>query len=916
MPDLLNNFTFEDVNNANNIAGTALFTILKDDVPEDKKKEILKSIHALYSVELQPEKARVYMDGRNEDFIEASQNFALYSDSQRPKNKWVTGNSFKVYTNPAAKEPLERFANSMKELSGYLTEKLRKDDFKSLEERDLAYMFKGMTEKLGNGESLSELSDRYPQFSYATNMFIKLNLTGAEVNANTDTNEVTIGPSLPNNDNQMVFQNLGGTGIMQAIAGAYKVTDLQERYEKNGDITINELIDEYDKQEARMNTVLNISENDFNRIDGGDQKTFGNGYDEITGGKRGYQWVRDDAEFASTLLSKGFPVGDLPALRHTYRAMNELSRFATDTQKSIDEVKKVIEDEERKENRDQNLIRQKKDEMNALMEKKGKYESAYNLLKPRFDAYFEDDVDSLDKRNLILNELREATQTIVNNYMVGEDDSAKAANYLLNQRLNTPLKAYEKARVSANAQELYEALDSVDPARVKSSDEFSEIKKKLNLLRKLEDKILKAGADEYEDKMDDFQEDYQRLTKEVAEAAVKYLRYKDKQLKNPTKRHKRTKLEADRVRVVDALLDRCNRLTIPRIDVSAIYDKVEGLRYVPSSNTIATEEKNVGGKNLDTYIKLHTGSIGINGTVEEMRENFKKVLAAMELKKKNPTQALDVKKIHAIAAEMKYRYPVNTLSENTLKNALIDEKHMKDCCRRIDHKRFTVKDMNEPGAERGKEGKHNRFHYFINHFIAIYCYMKEPQVKSDEYKKLFQTIRTLAHLDSDLPEKMDEQLLSDRVAELNKKAMDQAEDLLNNPKCTIDEARFAVYALGSFYSYLPEDGAQYAANIMSDFNKRNGLRANSLNYMDIDKLHGGKIIDLVNKDKRQPLRKLQKKYREDTDLLMKRNIDNYTNKKESRVLESKKKDYNLKLKNGNKKKESKEAPELKSKFSL
>ncbi|MBR4580776.1 MAG: hypothetical protein IKO32_06045, partial [Lachnospiraceae bacterium] len=515
----LNHLTRKDITNSLNLATTALFGVLKDDVTEAKKKEILKNIAALNIAFYDVNQARVLMDGQHEDFLEEMQNLNVVSPSRIPEDNWMDSSDFEVYTNPVAKKPLEKYTESMRELTALLDQKLKNPNTLGRTEKDFIYMMKGMTESLSRGESLTERYYNHPQMSFSANIFTKLYLSNGQILANPEDGSITIEETFPGNDDKKVFQNLEDTGIVQAAAGSVKVTEMHERYVTKGDVSKEELIDEYEEQAERLEKAFSLEEEEFNRLNEGDQKTFGNDYNDLFGKSRGYDFALQDAKIRAKLLKIGYTAEDLPALSQVFRVINKLEVMAEGRTGDVERIKKEIANEEKKENPNQALLESKRNALAAKEEEQRKLKSAYDLLNEEWSDTADYPVVTETTRLERLNRLKDVTARIGRDYRVTDKDDILSADYALGRRIASPLKAYEKAELATNANQMYEQLCAVDPRLVSSSNEFADLKRKLKALR------------DYEVREESFDTDfetnrYRVLAKDVAEAAAKYLRYK------------------------------------------------------------------------------------------------------------------------------------------------------------------------------------------------------------------------------------------------------------------------------------------------------------------------------------------------------------------------------------------------------
>ena len=830
MPGPLNHITRNDILNANSIAGTALYTVLKNDVPDEKKKEMLSRIYALTEVLSMPDRAYILFGEKYRDFCNDGENQNLLSPSAIPGTEVMTGADFEVFSNPSAKKPLEDFANTMKELSEMLDNKIKNTPGLSQHEADFIYMMKGVCAGLGRGESLSEQYYKYPQLLYASNMFFKLYLTGAAVLADEDTKVVTVTPTLENNDDMKVISNLKETGIVQAMAGAVKVSEMQDRYTSKGDVSREELIEEYKQQAERVDKALSMSEETFNRLNPDNQPTFGNSYDEVTGGERGYLFVKEDAEIRSRLLDAGYPVEDINSLSQIYRSIKSMESVIEDSERTIKRVQDEILAEEQKENPNQQLLTEKRRSLEQWVKKRTCCTQALELISDKWDSVLSANDLTEEKRNDLLTDLKNATAQAVRDYHAYDKQALDAADWALGERLKTPLKSYEKALLSGSARNMYEMVNAVDPALVKSSDQFDDFKKKLKALKDYEAENEGELKDGYG------QGEYRDLAKKVAQAAAKYLRYKTRQMEVEGKKHKRSDLEAERIRVVDSVLTALNNKKIPGTQEDMLAEEVEGIRRpfsqkrIPDPkgeegemmtvtsypDTIKASERNYdySKHNLENYIRLHTGKGAVNGTLEEMREDFAKVLAAIVWTKRNPFKEFNLEEAHKLIPEVKKLYHTDSIGEKDLTEALSSENSPERYRRHLEKYIYSVPNL----FQMRNDNKATRYENYINHARVIYKFLPEPENRSQAYKELFETVQIMAHLDKHAPETLGKNLMDRTVSELNMKAYQKSLEILEKGKGNDLEGDSALHVLATLNHFATPYQKEHISGIFNNVN--------------------------------------------------------------------------------------------------
>ena len=804
----LNHITKSDLDNANTFASTAMFSILKDDMSDAKKKEILSSIFGIRNAESGEEAdALILMGGRNRDFIAAAPGDpGVITELEEPRKQTLMPGDYRVYTNPLAKRPLDEFVSSMKEFSQALDRKLKNTTFLNPSEADFFYAIKGITDILANGESVSERAKKYTQMAYVTNIFIKFDLPAGSVSVDKsgkiqlDTNGFK--------DYKRMLQNLDETGMIQAMAGAFKVSDMQERYEKTGEISREELIAEYEMQAKRMEKALSLSRETYDKINTGGEKCFVNKYEELTNGDRGYVFVKEDAVTRAKLLKNGYPAEDLTALSEVQRAISELKNNAENNK-----------DEKR-------------------------YQQAYDILKTVWEEIYDKEVQSEEDRLQKLEALKAATaQAWV--LHVGDDNQMEVADWKLGQRLREPLKTYEKALLAKNAEEMFNQLDAADPGYISSSSQFSELKRKLKALKNLEV--------EHRGHLDRCVDEYRIMAKQVAEAAAKYLRFKAKQMDGSKRGHKRSETEAKRVRVVDAILTSLNEREIPGVNnYNMVEGTVPGARRPSKKERILDPDENkyknspvyqdtkrladMGldnlPRNVKNYIKLHTGKGAINGTLEEMKLDFTKVAAALHWQKEHPGEELNVDAIHALMPRMEKLYQISRMSEEELVNGLCDKESVELQCKNTlkslwANEKLFKKIRNNNGIEE----QESYYQGSVTSARIVYRYIADPHGKSDEYRKMFAAVKGLAHLDKNGESFLNRKQLVNKMTQWNTIAIQNALDILERTRGKGPEGVGAMSVLSTVGLNVQERGKRLIQDAIFRVNELNGTDPDSRNYL-------------------------------------------------------------------------------------
>ncbi|MCR5103614.1 MAG: hypothetical protein K6B68_04060, partial [Eubacterium sp.] len=138
-------------------------------------------------------------------------------------------------------------------------------------------------------------------------------------------------------------------------------------------------------------------------------------------------------------------------------------------------------------------------------------------------------------------------------------DSIDSLSAIIGQRKEAVLDANDKLKLAGTPEDLYNHIDSVDSKVVRSSSEYRKMKSDLKLLAEVD--------------KDKFPDKYEYLKKNAIKSTDAYIKYKNKELNDPKKSHKRSDYEFDRVKAASAVLDRLQTIDRKDFEKAQLTDK-------------------------------------------------------------------------------------------------------------------------------------------------------------------------------------------------------------------------------------------------------------------------------------------------------------------------------------------------------
>lgn len=715
------NWTADDIQHGQWMAGRLLYGLLKNDIPDEKKEAIYKTLTGVYWLhnDLAPEGNRL-LGGKYTDFARKLEKDYLDTMSlkDRPKVADALSGSYVMHDDPEWEGPLKDYQDAMNELVAALDDKIKNGRFASNAEANYAYLSRMLLEPYVKGESLTEEFFKNPSLLYADQVIQgKLRFT------NPVPLDVKGTFTIENKDNineADVLRALEGSGIIESISQAGKVADMTQKAINTGEVSREELLAEHEELAKRVGRTLDMSRQEFAAIKNRTQeKVFDNDWGEFTRGDRGFVWEEADVNMRIDILKAGYPVEDLESVGYIVKKINSLKDRAKDFQKKLDK-------ESSQKNPNADKIKEYNDQIT-------KANQLVDVLQQSYDELKKDPPLTEAKRVEKLTDLKEAAASVwkMDNPQ-DETDYMHIATWSLDKRINAELSHADKALLDQNASSMLTRLKAVDPLLVRSSAQFKAFKEAMVDLADFEKKMNP-------DSEEDIRE-YQRLAKNAAESGREYSQYKTRQLNGSKRGHKRSELEADRVKVVDSIVSGLNNKCIPGTDVPIIplgqrVKTVESLKPGKIGGFMFEPVKDGLPKGYDSYIKLHTGKGAINGTEEEMKSDLKKVVAAIAIKGMDSKAAFSVDRIHRCADLVGKLYDLDSLSKEELQEALQNENSVKKLC---SNQRERIYGFTKKYA--------GDYKGFVDAMANIYERMDGPEGKSDAYKKLFETVKEAAHM--------------------------------------------------------------------------------------------------------------------------------------------------------------------------
>jgi len=780
--ELKEKLTLFDIQQGQWTGGSALFGLLGDTLTTKEIGSIYKKMSIMTVLRDDPDATMVYgqkYEGIAEDLSDGKEEL-LEREAGPIRQNFKKSGVYDHYTDERIDAPLKIYQEGMRELGAAMEKKAKTGHFASPAEQNYFFLMKGFIDDINNG-TFSKKYLENPVYEYAHNMTGKIRNTAPDASVKEKDGKYIFSAHVKQKvDDFRNVRILQETGMINAMAGAMKVTEMLEDHVNGGDVGREELIAEYRLQQQRMEKALSISREKFAELN--EQGVFDNDYDEFTAeGARGYGYALEDARARAEFLEAGYPASDLAAVSPFIRAMAGLKRDNNAEQKKLDEDIKTLETDLKKLAADQKKlpedaapekIKALEDRKAQLDQKKEQLDQRKAALDPKLESQrlmeeawtkVKDTSGHVtaQERTEKLQALQSSAVAIRSRFT--KEDHLDIAAHHLEQRLGAGLTLSEQALMAAQADTLYRIIDdrNVDPRLMRSSDQFKKFKEALKKLAEMEKNLDPT------DKADIYL--YQRQAARVAQAGNNYLRYKTKQMSDSS--HDRSKTEALRVSVVDAIVSNLKTVKVPGTGDPILNNEAKPLGVtVPETGdrVLGTQQKGSLPVDYDSYIRLHTGRAAANGTRQEMVEDLAKVMAAYMLKTaKNPVK-FDLKHIHDCAEKLKEKFNLDDLDRKNLSRYLSSQSKVKDVIKEIRRDTYGL-----------KEGV--TYEKYLSQMRELYQQMAEP-TKDDTYKKLFAQVEKVAHLPEEDPEGINRDRLMEVVEGANFEILRLAE------KCAVENA--------------------------------------------------------------------------------------------------------------------------------
>ena len=562
---LMDKFTVFDMNQSYMFAGFAIFGLLKGQIPPEEGERLLKKIATAAQIAecSNVKECEGLLGSKYHDLMVDVVNVEDVTQIVNANEKDTRGyqpNFYVKFTDDRWEGPIQDSVDGLKELSALMEEKLPNIKFPTESSKNYAYAIKDFIDKVAYGDGVTKAIDENAGYQYMFNLFAKLDMTGATF---TDQNKVTLNEDGSRNiqkmdglwlnvrekDDMRIMAAYDNSGILDAMAGGVRITNKTKDHLTTGDVSRDELLDEYRLQYQRMQKALSLSKEEYDKIAaaGG----VANDYEEFTWGPRGYGKILKDVENRIRFMDAGFPVSDLADLCVMDEYVNSLERIHKDRvssyeyeNRSIAEAREKINKSEPKNEIEKAEKEKKLKDLDAREEKQKarKEENDINAqsidqLKKDWNKVFEGKGLTQEERIGKLENFSASIKAAKNNIKNMGDKNLEVLSTRLEARKNAVLSEGEKSLMASTPEEMLANLNSVDPKLMVSSKEFRKMKTELANLNRAKQAIEKAET--LIDKKD-AEAEYRKQAEKTYKATRNYLRYKTRQMNGPKRGHKRS----------------------------------------------------------------------------------------------------------------------------------------------------------------------------------------------------------------------------------------------------------------------------------------------------------------------------------------------------------------------------------------
>lgn len=718
MPKPIEKYSQYELGSNVSFAVTLLRGYLKDVVSEQKVLEIAQKLSLPSSIigGAADDMERQY--GKNNYYMAAyranRQEVALTDDSEnRPGARlWQQNGSGLHYTDPNLEEAFEVYDDGMRELLEILDENESKIPLSDPNARNHYLFVKGILQDSYDGTLGSKMSED-PTYATSVGLTAKIGFETGPYEYDFTKNKYHI--KIDGVDTRTVLKETKDTGLLEGMAGGFRVHQKMKDNIATGNTSRQEIIYECDAQSKRYDKIMKLTMDQVEALR--KKSVLQNKLSEYTDGPRGILVGVDDTNAKKDLLNCGYPMEDLAAMSAFYVQMKVSQRAIKRLQGEVDKNPTGPE------------AAGKRESIDRLKEITQNMERVWGAaIDPKNGPLTQ------EKRLNNLNAMNVAAKNALD-ALKGKGDFPYALNQFaerMNARINAQLSIGDRALLSSNYTEMYNALNDADPTILfTSSKQFRDLKKAVKELAQME-----QGLDAEQKKTS---AQFKAKQREVLEKSQNYLRYKDKQMNGPDGRnHKRSALELSRVQAVDGVYNKI--LADMKRDDPQISLKASEMALVPGADRKDLLTKQSGeARDYDSYLKLHSGKLAMSGTKEELVMNLARVYTAILMSKMEPPVPFDLKKIERKAAMIRDSFNLAELDEKKIIDALQHPETMKNVTGELCKKTYHV------DKDKMKE--------YIQGMRMLYKDMYMPDdVNDNEYATIFEKIKMIAHLPSD-PEK-------------------------------------------------------------------------------------------------------------------------------------------------------------------
>lgn len=557
-PKLVDLYSVDDIKGMPIIAGTVLFGILGDTIPQKEKEDLLKQVSTYDIIQNNPDYAApvygVVLPGFTAEFKGENDAFHVM-DRLNSQRKEIPADNYYTTLEMSATNHL---GDSFEEVVRYMTDPFKKmsiylDNYLktaviSDDEKEFVKSYKTVVDNIAQNKGHSKELYKNPAF------FTTQRYTGAMMNVETVSANLEVKDEKTNTIGFVIKDNakkggnwkksvltISNSPIMDMIKGGNKLNEDQAAFEI-GNLSRAGLKKSYQNYVNICKKQFSMSEEEFKKIH--DKGGLQNNYDNFVKGSRTNNYAQYDAEARIKLIDAGYPMSDIPAMAQFYVAFQEVRR--------------------RNNLREENASAEIENECRAM-------EEVWNSV---VNAPTKANTLNLNSRKEGIGKLSDYTKSIIDRIKKGDipkdtfigDKTITAISTAIENRKNAELELNDKLALSGNIKGLYNAIKGVDPSYVISSSEFRAMKNAIEKLSKT-DKAENPAK-------------YELLRDEAIAATKKYIDMKGKELNESNGKHKRSELEAKRVNLANTIYNRLNQLKEREYYRAAAKDK----RFVVDEN--------------------------------------------------------------------------------------------------------------------------------------------------------------------------------------------------------------------------------------------------------------------------------------------------------------------------------------------